>query len=569
MKKLLTILFFLSSLASFATGIKRYPGRGGDLGYYANAGTGFVANPGDTLVLRASEARTYFQIDNLHGTAAEPIVVTNEGGQVTLTAMGFVHGSYIKVDGAGTPGTTYGFYIDGNGSVGPAMNIQGRSRCIELSFFKTYRTGYIVWAKTDPSCVDSTNYPNWIMDSIKIHDFYSFNVGQDGVYAGNTSPRGITFGCGHKYPMLLKDFEIYNGYIDSVNRTAIQLGLCENGSIHDNYIRRIGYEYNQAQGNGISIGGISKNIHVFDNDIKYTFLNGILNFGRQRNFVENNVVDSSGFLPIDPFNDIDSLLRKRDTILHIENSTWNTSFYHFSKTGHTFINTYSQPACLVMQPDWNDYGTMEGTTLSDSSTQVWRNNHVGVSVVVDATYNYIGGNSNKLRIINQGKNPIGYFNYICNNLLLDNVTLANIAPDGQHYFTDCSSIPSLAPSAYAGVDQTITLPTAAVTLNGIGTPSSGNSITSYFWEKLTGPATYTITSNSSASTTVTGLVEGTYTFRLTVTQSDEQTATSTMSVTVNAAAGVFNPGGRVRGALGGGFILGKGFKIIGNIHIKR
>jgi cytochrome b involved in lipid metabolism len=90
------------------------------------------------------------------------------------------------------------------------------------------------------------------------------------------------------------------------------------------------------------------------------------------------------------------------------------------------------------------------------------------------------------------------------------------------------------PTANAGTPQTITLPTSSVTLTGSGTDSDG-SIASYAWTKVSGGAA-TITSPSAASTSVTGLVQGSYSFKLTVTDNSGATANATVAVTVNAAA---------------------------------
>jgi hypothetical protein len=91
------------------------------------------------------------------------------------------------------------------------------------------------------------------------------------------------------------------------------------------------------------------------------------------------------------------------------------------------------------------------------------------------------------------------------------------------------------PLANAGQSQTITLPVSSVTLNGSASDPDGF-VTSYSWSKTGGPAQGTINSPSSASTTVSGLAQGVYTFRLTVTDNGGATASSTVTVTVNAAA---------------------------------
>ncbi len=92
-----------------------------------------------------------------------------------------------------------------------------------------------------------------------------------------------------------------------------------------------------------------------------------------------------------------------------------------------------------------------------------------------------------------------------------------------------------APTANAGSAQTITLPTNSVTLTGSGTDPDGT-IASYAWTKVSGPAGGTITSPAQASTTVTGLTQGSYTFRLTVTDNGGATGTADVVITVNAVA---------------------------------
>jgi len=89
-----------------------------------------------------------------------------------------------------------------------------------------------------------------------------------------------------------------------------------------------------------------------------------------------------------------------------------------------------------------------------------------------------------------------------------------------------------APTVNAGTDQTITLPTSSVTLTGTGKDADGT-IASYVWAKVSGPTSGTITSPSAASTTVTGLTQGTYVFSCTVTDNSGAKAADNVQVTVN------------------------------------
>ncbi len=92
------------------------------------------------------------------------------------------------------------------------------------------------------------------------------------------------------------------------------------------------------------------------------------------------------------------------------------------------------------------------------------------------------------------------------------------------------------PVANAGSDKSISLPTTTVTLSGSGTDDTR--IASYAWSRIAGAAA-TISSPGSASTSITGLALGTYTFRLRVTDSDGATAENDVNVTVLPAPAAF------------------------------
>jgi predicted esterase len=98
-----------------------------------------------------------------------------------------------------------------------------------------------------------------------------------------------------------------------------------------------------------------------------------------------------------------------------------------------------------------------------------------------------------------------------------------------------------APTANAGSDKTITLPTASLTLSGSASDSDG-SIAAKSWTKVSGPAA-TLTNTTSLNLQLSALVEGSYTFRLTVTDNDGATASDDVKVTVNPLVDGGNRGG--------------------------
>jgi beta-glucanase (GH16 family) len=91
------------------------------------------------------------------------------------------------------------------------------------------------------------------------------------------------------------------------------------------------------------------------------------------------------------------------------------------------------------------------------------------------------------------------------------------------------------PTANAGADKSITLPTNTVTINGTGT-DPGGSISAYAWTRVSGPNTPTLTNANTANLTASGLIAGTYIFRLTVTDNGGLTASDDVNVVVGTSA---------------------------------
>jgi hypothetical protein len=86
------------------------------------------------------------------------------------------------------------------------------------------------------------------------------------------------------------------------------------------------------------------------------------------------------------------------------------------------------------------------------------------------------------------------------------------------------------PTANAGIDQSITLPSSAVLSASASTDPDGQSLT-YSWSKVTGPGNVNFSSNTNIAPTATFSIAGTYTLRVTVsdgTLSSNDTVTITV-----------------------------------------
>lgn len=100
---------------------------------------------------------------------------------------------------------------------------------------------------------------------------------------------------------------------------------------------------------------------------------------------------------------------------------------------------------------------------------------------------------------------------------------------------NCSAGPvNQAPKANAGADITLTLPNNSTALAGSGTDQDGT-ISSYAWTRVSGPTAFTLGTANASATTVTNMVQGTYVFKLTVTDNSGASASDNVTIIVNAS----------------------------------
>ncbi|CAM3349071.1 T9SS type A sorting domain-containing protein [Zobellia roscoffensis] len=104
-----------------------------------------------------------------------------------------------------------------------------------------------------------------------------------------------------------------------------------------------------------------------------------------------------------------------------------------------------------------------------------------------------------------------------------------------------SGSPSVPPVAEAGNNQAITLPsTTSVTFNGSGHDPDGGPVT-FLWTQVSGPNSATLSDENTANLSATGLLEGNYVFRLTVTNQDNETASDEVILTAQSIGGGQSP----------------------------
>ena len=89
------------------------------------------------------------------------------------------------------------------------------------------------------------------------------------------------------------------------------------------------------------------------------------------------------------------------------------------------------------------------------------------------------------------------------------------------------------PTAVAGPDQVITLPTDSISLNGSASNDPDGMISEWRWKKIAGPVSFYIANGATAKTVIKYLTAGSYKFELSVKDENGASAKDTIIVTVN------------------------------------
>jgi hypothetical protein len=303
--------------------------------------------------------------------------------------------------------------------------------------------------------------------------------------------------------------------------------------------------------------GISFNTRGINNDGGYPAQGGTPAGGYS--YIVNNIIRNNLFSNLYGGTGIGN----RFAIGVISEGTDDPQINNMQIYNNTMISKNSDPIGIAIdftsQPNGNSTGIYIRNNIAQGFTSSWLQGSNGNTNMSNAivTHNDAVGNGNGNAPSWPAGNPTTYTynnNLAVNPLFVSttNLTLQATSPVidkginvGLPYsgaapdmgYAEYASGGNASPTANAGADQTITLPTSTVNLTGSGTDPDGT-ITTYAWTKIAGPTAGTITNPAAAATSVTALVAGVYRFELRVTDNNGATDTDTMQVTVNAAANI-------------------------------
>lgn len=491
-----------------------------------------AAQPGDTILIDAAAVSpvSYIYLGVANNPNGAPIVVKNINGQVQLTAgFSWSNSKGILVDGTGDPAHEYGFRVNSNKPLdqyvqGSGINVDGYAKNVEIKNVWIDNIGCGLWCKNEPSCDAALNAH--VIENVNIHHSKFTNIRIEGTYIGSTNvvKNGAnvrSLSCNGVaqtiYPPQVGNIKINDNIFDSSGRAAIQMSQASVGlsEIKRNIVRNVGREYSDAQGNGINIGGDSKVI-IEGNDISDTYVAGICSFGAFT-VIRNNIINNSGrldgrYVP------------------------WVWGIWCEAKAAEP-----NEPQeVFIIGNQIGARGMGSGSTASTQTDAWW-------DICVMDSFAPAGTMWKTTNIIRDNTSSVTGL-----AAKLDIEAGIQYATVGDPPVGPAAPLPNLAPTAVAGVDKTITLPTDTVQLVGSGADPENGPLT-YAWSKVSGGAA-TIATPNAATTNVTGLAAGTYVFRLRATDASGKFGEDDVSVLVNPAP-VVDPGG---GTGGGGGVVNPG-----------
>jgi len=490
--------------------------------------------PGDRICFKGG-TRTGIKLINIHGTAALPVIISNESNSSVVISAPVSYGnvvevdnvSYVKFSGSNNPSVKYGIEITG-GQMG--INFQQLSSDFEVDHLYVHNTGCVgIVAKTDPTCDASTWRGRFTMKNTSFHDNLVSNTGCEGFYIGNSHyDSGVGMTCNGTNQTVWEhdvvNVKVYNNTVQNTANEGIQVGSAISGcEVHHNSMTNFGTKAGYGQDNGFQAGGGTTQARVYSNVIDTgngyavwdsggggIYFNNIIRNALMGGF---SLIDYAGNYAPTGFMVMNNTMvncSQFDILMYSEapatSQFANNIFVTNQASGYTYIK-YNAPNAQKRTVEYNNLKTNNIASVKFANAAGLDFHLLTGSPAINAGIDLL---SFGVSVDKDGKLRIGAFD------------------QGAFEFGGATNS---APVVSAGSDKTVTLPTSSTTITGTAS-DAGGSISSYTWTKVSGGAA-TLTNASTATLSVSGLVAGTYVFRLTVKDNAGATASDDVTVTVS------------------------------------
>ncbi len=265
-------------------------------------------SPGDVICLYPG-LRSFLLVNNLHGTAEQPITIKNTIGQVVIDTdhfygLKFSNSKHVRFTGSGVSQIHYGIYIRRVGN-GAGVSVDNLSTDFEIDHLRIANTALGgIYAKTDPDCSFQATRDNFTMKNLSIHNNWLHDIEDEGFYIGSSKFTGQYLpDCDTTVlPHLIEGVQIFNNLVERAGWDGIQVSSASSDcQIFNNIVRNDSWRETPFQMSGILIGGGS-NCDCYNNQIFDGKGDGIDVFGSGTMRIYNNLIVNAGmnFMPNDP-----------------------------------------------------------------------------------------------------------------------------------------------------------------------------------------------------------------------------------------------------------------------------
>jgi hypothetical protein len=272
--------------------------------------TGAAIAPGARVCLQPGRFSS-LRVEDLHGTAAQPIEIINCGGLVTVgdatgnTSAGvqIVRSSHVRLSGTGAPATRYGIKVEGTQTQG--IHLYSGSTDMEVEWVEVARAGFAgIMAKSDPGCNGEYARGTFTQRNTHLHHNYIHDTNKgEGFYLGHFSFYGYIDrdNCPDRtlYPHELVGVHLHHNCFERTAAEGLQLAGAVSGvEVHHNVIDQYGVApFELFQDNGIQLGaGTTGNWYsnIIRNDPRRATGNALIVFGQGEISFFNNLLEHTG-----------------------------------------------------------------------------------------------------------------------------------------------------------------------------------------------------------------------------------------------------------------------------------
>lgn len=555
---LVTTLFLLTgfSTQTFAQGKKVYVGTGSGFIDYEDAQNQLNLKDEDTVMINSGNYKN-MTFKHITASAGHRIYIMNSG-QVNFNdpqPSWFSHLTNVSVEGDGTPGIDFGFYMH---DLIRAIYIDSAMSGVYFSYIKMVNIAdYSIFINDSTLVYDGTNNANSLVYDLKFLHFSVHNIAtswlQMGLYARIVDDGSNNSGMGLK--SMMRKLEVAYCTVDSTDQEdVLHLNKVVNANIHHNRFTNLGaHDFRHTgiiylYGNGdvhhnyiANYWGSGLRAHAFSLDTvgAINVYDNIMVNSRKYSGVEAQCTPED--IAYSPYLHYCNFKIYNNTFGDLSAFDWNASMVDtYDAVGGTIeIKNnlgYNIQRDKPYNPTWNYVYQQLNVTLPDTSNNLYNPNYLNLGLT-DTSSGYLNAGS---PAIDKGKTL---------SLVTDDID-GVARPQGTAYDIGAREYVSgvVYPVSNAGKDTTALLPKDSVLLNGTASYNPGGGVLKYKWSEVSGPSAAVLLSDTSANPMLDSLVRGTYKIKLTVTNTQGYSNDDTVLVVVSPlviAAPVAKAGGTI------------------------